>query len=96
MRDKTFAQRFDDGNAAANAGFVIKIRAVFRRGGEQFLAVRGEQRLVRGDHGFALFQRGEHHRLGDAGAADQFDDDVDFGIVDDFLPVRRHQGTGMG
>ena len=29
VADKSFAQRLDDGNAAADAGFVIKIRAVF-------------------------------------------------------------------
>ena len=29
-------------------------------------------------------------------AADEFDDDVDFRVVDDFLPVGRHQVAGDG
>ena len=94
VRDKTLAQRFDDGNAAADAGLVIKIRAAFRRGRKQFRAVRGEQGLVGGDHGFALRERGENHRPGDAAAADEFDDDLDLRIVDDFLPVGGHQFAG--
>ena len=78
VADKPFAQRFDDGNAAANARLVIKIRAVFFRGGKKLLAVRGQQCLVRSDDRLAEPERGQNHRPGDAGAADQFDDDVDF------------------
>jgi hypothetical protein len=93
---ETFAERFDDRDAAANAGFVVEARAVFGRCGKQFLAVRGEQRFVRGDDGFALFERGEDDGFGEAGAADEFDDDVRFRIVDDFLPIGREQRTGKG
>ena len=93
VADKTFAQRFDDGNAAANAGLVIKIRAVFFGRGKQFLAVRGQQRLVRRDDRFAQLERGENHRPGDGGAADEFGDDVNVRIVDDALPVGGHQRT---
>ena len=93
VADKPFAQRFDDGNAAANAGFVIKIRAVFFGRGKQFLAVRGQQRLVGRDDRFAELERGENHRPGDARAADEFGDDVHLRVVDDALPVGRHERT---
>lgn len=53
--------------------------------------MRREQSLVRRDDGFALGQCGEDDRLGEAGTADEFDDDVDLGIVDDFLPVGSQQ-----
>ena len=93
VADKTFAQRFDDRNAAANAGFVVKIRAVFFRRGEKFLAVRGKQGLVGRDDRFAELERGKNHCPGNGRAADQFDDDVHLRIVDDALPVGRHEGT---
>ena len=93
VADKTFAQRFDYGNTAANAGFVIKIGAVFFGRGKQLLAVRGQQRLVGRDDRFAELERGENHRPGDARAADQFGDDVHLRIVDDALPVQRHERT---
>ena len=96
VADKAFAQRFDDGNAAANAGLVIKVRAVFFGRGKQLLAVRGEQRLVRRDDRLAQLERGQNHRPGDAGAADEFGDDVNVGIVDDALPVGGHQRTRDG
>jgi len=93
VANEPFAQRFDDGNAAANAGFVIKIRAEFFGRGKQLLAVRGQQRLVGRDDRFAELERGENHRPGDAGATDQFGDDVHLRVVDDALPVQRHERT---
>src|ERR1039457_3396873 len=93
VADKTFTQRFDDGNAAANARLVIKIRAVFFGRGKQFLAVRGQQRLVGRDDRLAELERGQDHRPGNARAADEFGDDVHLRVVDDALPVGRHERT---
>ncbi len=81
VADKTFAQRFDDRNAAANAGFVIKIRAEFFRRRKKFLAMRGKQRFVRGDDWLAEFERGQNNFTRDSRAADKFGDDLDFWIV---------------
>ena len=46
--------------------------------------------------GLPSFERGQNHRPGDAGAADEFDDDVDLRVIDDVLPVGRHQRRGDG
>ena len=50
------------------------------RGGEYFVAVRGQQRLVRGHHRFSGFQRRPDQAAGGLQAPDQLDDDVDGGI----------------
>jgi hypothetical protein len=52
------------------------------RGGENLVAMHGEQRLVRRDHMLAVGDGLQHQFPGDAVAADQFDDDVDLGIAD--------------
>src|SRR6266576_315613 len=91
VADKTFAQRLDDRYAAANAGFVIEVRAVVARGRKQFLTVFSEQRLVGRDDRFAELERREDHRLREARAADEFDDDVRLRVIDDALPVGRYQ-----
>ena len=96
VADKSFAQRFDDGNAAAHARFVIKIRAVFFRGGKKFFAVRGQQSFVRGDNGLAEFQRSQNDFARNRGAADEFGDEIHFGIAHDFAPVGRQQIFGNG
>ena len=91
---KAFAEGFDDGNAAGHAGFVIEIGAVFFGGGEQFFAMGGEQRLVGGDDGFAEFEGGEDHLAGGGGAADEFGDEMDIRIADDFAPVGGEEFAG--
>ena len=94
VADEAFAQGLDDGNAAADAGLVVKVRAVLPRRGEQLLAVRGEQGLVGGDHRFAELQGGQDHGAGDGGAAGQLGHDIHLRVVDHALPVRRHGGLG--
>ena len=51
--------------------------------GEQLGAVVGQQLLVAGDHRLAGLQRGEDQLAGRLDAADDLDDHVDVGIVDD-------------
>src|SRR5258708_14273144 len=53
------AQRLDDGDAARDRAFAGYHRVLFLRGGEDLVAVRGEQRLVRGDHVLAALDRRE-------------------------------------
>ena len=74
---KPFAQRFDDRNAAADRAFERDHHVLLARGGEDFVAVLGQQRLVRGDHVLAVRDRLQNELSRDAGAADQLDDDVD-------------------
>src|ERR1019366_7997765 len=92
VADEAFAQGFDDRNAAANAGLVVEVRAVFPRGAKQLFTMRGEEGLVGGDHRLAELQGGEDHRAGDRGAANHLSYDIDLGIGDDALPVRGHAG----
>jgi hypothetical protein len=80
---EAFAQRLDDGDAAGNGGFEGDHHALLLRGGEDLIAMHGQQRLVGGDHVLAVFDGLEHQLLGHAVAADQFDDDVDLGVGDD-------------
>src|SRR5437879_3495659 len=68
--DKPSPQRFDDGNAAAHAGLVIKIGTVILGRFKQLFAMRGEQGLVCRDDGFAKLEGGEHDRARDGRAPD--------------------------
>ena len=89
VADKPFAQRFDDGDAAAHAGLVIEVGPVLPGRGEQFLAVRGEQGLVGGDDRLAQLERGQDHRARQRRAAHQFRDDVHLRVVHHGPPVGR-------
>src|SRR5258706_10661793 len=58
IADEAFAQRFDHRDAAANAGFEIKISAGLACGGDEFLAMSREERFIGGfDRHFPLFAR---------------------------------------
>ena len=52
-------------------------------GREQLGADVGEQLLVGGDDGLAVGERGEHELARGLDAADDLDDDVDVGVLDD-------------
>ena len=80
---QAFAQRLDDRDAAGHRRFERDHDALGLRGGKDFVAVHGQQRLVGGDHVLAVGDRLQHQRARLVVAADQFDDDVDFRIVDD-------------
>ena len=53
-----------------------------------------KQRLVCRDDRLAEFERGQNHRPGESGAADEFGHEMDVRIMDHALPVGGHQGTG--
>ena len=76
------------GMPPATAASKATITPFSLRGGEDLVAVHGQQRLVGGDHVLAVGDGLQHQLLGDAVAADQFDDDVDVGIG---RPPRTHR-----
>ncbi len=85
--DEGFAEDLDDGNATGDGGLVVEVGGVGSCGLEEFLAVGGKQGLVGGDDGFAVAEGGKDDLAGGGGAAHEFDDQVDGGVVDDGLPV---------
>jgi hypothetical protein len=76
---RPFAQRLDDRDAAGHRRLEGHHDALALRGGEDLVAMHRQQRLVGGHHVLAVGDRLQHQFLGDAVAADQFDDDVDLG-----------------
>ena len=94
---QAFAQRLDDRNASGHGSFKGDHHAFLLRGGENFVAVLGEQRLVRGHDVFAVLNGGEHQITRHGGAANQFDDDVNLrirgggeGVVNNLRTVTHH------
>ena len=85
---EALAQRLDDRDAAGHRRLEGDHHALLLRGGEDLVAVHGEQRLVGGDHVLAVGDGLQHQFLGDAVAADQLDDDVDLRVG---RPPRRHR-----
>jgi hypothetical protein len=79
---QAFAQRLDDRDAAGDRGLEGNHDALLLGGGEDLGAMHGQQRLVGGDHMLAVGDGLHHHFLGHAIAADQFDDDIDFRVID--------------
>ena len=66
------------------------------RGGEDLIAVGGEQRLVGGDNVLAVGDGLEHEFLGYPIAADQLDDDVDVRIGHDLIGVPGDRDFAAG
>ena len=86
---ETLAQRLDDGNAAGDRRLERQRDVLLLGERREFEAMRGEQRLVRGDDGLAMRQRrfdADPRRT--LGAADQLDEKVDVG--------RSRQRHGVG
>ena len=79
---QTLAQGLDDGDAAGHGGLEGHHDALLLGGGEDLVAVHGQQGLVGGDHVLAVFDGGQHQFLGHGVAADELDDDVDVRVLD--------------
>ena len=78
---ETLAQRFDDWDPAGDRGLEGQRQALFLGASGERRPVLSDQRLVRGDDVLAMIERGLDHPPGNpVGPADQFDDDLDFGI----------------
>ena len=82
-----FAQRLDDRDAAGHRRLERDHHATRARRREDLGAVHGEQRLVGRDHMLARGDGFEHQFARDVVAADQFDDDVDRRVRDDFARI---------
>ena len=89
---EALAQRLDDRDAAGHRRLEGDHHALVARRGEDLGAVDREQRLVGGDDVLARGDRLEHQRPGDAGAADQLDDDVDLRAGDHRAGIGEHLG----
>ena len=79
---QALAQRADDRHAAGDRGLEADGALGLAGGLEDLVARVGEQRLVRGDDVLAGREGVEHDLLRGGRAADEFDDDVDRGVVD--------------
>ncbi len=84
---QTLADGLDDGDAAGHGRLEGDHQALLAGLGEDFVAMLGDQGLVGGDDVLAIVQRRQHQFARRAEAADEFDDDVDGGIVDDFKGI---------
>jgi len=65
-------------------------------GGKDLVAMHGQQGLVGRDDMLAVGDGLHDQLLGHAIAADQFDDDVDLGIIDDGKGIIRHRHIATG
>ena len=77
------AQRPDDRDAAGDRRLEEQVDAGALGRLEQLGAVLGEQLLVAGDDRLARLEGGEDQVAGGLDAADELDDEVDVGVVDD-------------
>ena len=79
---QAFAQRLDDGNATRHRRLESNGDALGLRGSKNLGAMHGKQGLVGRDDMLAIGDCLHHHLAGHTVAADQFDDDVDFRVID--------------
>ena len=86
---EALAQRLDDGNAHGHRALIRHCHAVLAGGGKDFVAVRGQQRLVGRDHMLARADGGQHPFACGAGAARHFHHHIHIG-------VRGHQHRVVG
>ena len=84
---EAFAQGFDNRDAARYCCFKLHHDVFFFRQREDFVAVFGEQFFVGGNDVFAVFNGFQYRIFGDAGTAEQFDDDIDVFTRDQFERV---------
>ena len=91
VADEGMLQRLDDGDAAADAGLEAYFQVLFAGKVHDLVAERRHERLVGGDHVLTRAQGAEHHVARSGGAADQLDDDIDLGVVDDVVEVLGEQ-----
>ena len=84
-------QRVDDGDAAADGRLEGDLAVHLLRQMHDFLAMGRHERLVGRDDVLARLKCRHDHVARDRGAADELDDDVDVGVVDDVVVVQREQ-----
>ena len=89
------AQGLDDRDAAGDGGLEGDHDAAALRRLEDLVAVQGDEGLVGGDDVLAALDRGQHQLARRIGAADELDDDVDRGVLDERARVAVH-GDALG
>ena len=99
VADERVLNGFDDGDATGDGGFEKDGGFHFPGQGEQLDAALGEEGFVAGDDGLFRVEGGSDDFKSIRGASDQFDDDVDRGVIDEFVPIggedfRRNGGGG--
>ncbi len=93
---QAFAQCLDDRDAARHRRLERDHHALVLRGLEYLVAMRCEQRLVRGDDMLAVGDGLHHQFLRHAIAADQLDDDVHFRIAHHRERIVSHSALAAG
>ena len=96
VADEGVLDGLDDGDAARDGSLEEDRGLHFPGNGEQLDAALGKQGLVAGDDGFFREQRGGDDFESIRGAADQLDDDIDGGVVDEFAPIGGEDFRGDG
>src|SRR4051812_18320672 len=96
IRSQALAQRLDDRHAARHRRLEGDHHALLLRRREYFVAVRGEQGLVRGDDVLAVADCLELQVLGHGVAANQLDDDVDVLRADKLEGILGQLGFSAG
>ena len=94
VRDESFPQRLDDGNAAGDGRFEVVMPAEALHRVENLPPEFVDQRLVRRNDDFAELERGERVVLRLRRAAHQLADDVHGGIDDDLHRIVRQDFRG--
>ena len=84
---QTLADGLDDGDAAGYRRLEGHHHPLLRGGGEDLVAVLGDEGLVGGDHVFAVVDGAQHQFAGGRFAADEFDDDGQLRVVHHFEGV---------
>lgn len=97
VSDEGFLEGLDDGDATGDGGFEVDGGVVLFREGEEFGSAFGEEGFISGDDGFSGFEGGGDEVEGEGGASDEFDDDVDGGIIDGSEEIGGEEvGGGVG
>lgn len=96
IADEGVLDGFDDGDSASDGGFEKDRGFHFSGNGEQLDSAFGEQGFVASDDGFFCEQGSSDDFKSIRGAADEFDDDVDRGVVDEGVPVGGEEFAGDG
>jgi hypothetical protein len=91
-----FPNRFYDGHAAAHAGLISQVDAVFGGGGDNRIAVLGQQGLVGGNHMLALGDGIENQLFCDSLTADGLHNDIHRRIGDGRGRIRYHHSGQQG
>src|SRR5690606_18519473 len=91
---QAFTDRLDHRNAAGNRCFERHDHAFLASPGENFVAVNGDQRLVRGYHVFSVFDRFEYQLAGNGVAAHQLYDDIDLRVRGHIEDIVGNRNTG--